>query len=99
MTLIWLGVLLVFGGVLQMVFQPIWRGRLSGRRRLAPSVRRWNRKDRAAASKSNQTGLGLCWSCSAALSCWPGQPSEPKPTSLTSRRVASASVLALCRFL
>ena len=33
MTLIWLGVLLVFGGVLQMVFQPIWRGRLSGRRR------------------------------------------------------------------
>jgi hypothetical protein len=34
MTLIWLGVLLVFGGVLQMVFQPIWRGRLSGRRQL-----------------------------------------------------------------
>src|SRR5882762_4405683 len=34
MTLIWLGVLLVFGGVLQMAFQPIWRGRLSGRRRL-----------------------------------------------------------------
>ena len=30
MTLIWLGVLLVFGGVLQMAFQPIWRGRLSG---------------------------------------------------------------------
>jgi len=34
MTLIWLGVLLVFGGMLQMVFQPIWTGRLSGRRRL-----------------------------------------------------------------
>ena len=34
MTLIWLGVLLVFGGVLQMAFQPIWHGRLSGRRRL-----------------------------------------------------------------
>ena len=34
MTLIWLGVLLVFGGMLQMAFQPIWRGRLSGRRRL-----------------------------------------------------------------
>ena len=34
MTLIWLGVLLVFGGVLQMAFQPIWRGRLSGRARL-----------------------------------------------------------------
>jgi hypothetical protein len=34
MTLIWLGVLLVFGGMLQMVFQPIWHGRLSGRKRL-----------------------------------------------------------------
>ena len=34
MTLIWLGVLLVFGGVLQMAFQLIWRGRLSGGRRL-----------------------------------------------------------------
>ena len=32
MTLIWLGVLLVFGGVLQLAFQPIWRGRLSGGR-------------------------------------------------------------------
>jgi hypothetical protein len=30
MTLIWLGALLVFVGVLQMAFQPIWRGRLSG---------------------------------------------------------------------
>ncbi|WOH69174.1 hypothetical protein [Bradyrhizobium sp. BWA-3-5] len=34
MTFIWLGVLLVLGGVLQMAYQPIWRGRLSGRRRL-----------------------------------------------------------------
>ena len=34
MALIWLGVLLVFGGVLQMAFQPIWRGRLSGTKRL-----------------------------------------------------------------
>jgi uncharacterized membrane protein len=34
MTLIWLGVLLVFGGVLQMAFQPIWRGRFSGGGRL-----------------------------------------------------------------
>ena len=30
MTLIWLGVLLVFGGVIQMAFQPMWRDRLSG---------------------------------------------------------------------
>ena len=34
MTLIWLGALLVFVGVLQMAFQPIWRGRMSGTRRL-----------------------------------------------------------------
>jgi uncharacterized membrane protein len=34
MTLIWLGALLVFVGVLQMAFQPIWRGRLSGGKRL-----------------------------------------------------------------
>ena len=34
MTFIWLGVLLVFGGVLQTAYQAIWRGRLSGRRRL-----------------------------------------------------------------
>jgi uncharacterized membrane protein len=34
MTLIWLGVLLVFVGVLQMAFQPMWRGRLSGTKRL-----------------------------------------------------------------
>jgi hypothetical protein len=36
MTLIMLGVLLVFGGMLQMAYQPIWRGRLSGGRRLRP---------------------------------------------------------------
>ncbi|WGR72487.1 MULTISPECIES: hypothetical protein [unclassified Bradyrhizobium] len=34
MTLVWLGVLLVFGGVLQMASQPIWHGRLSSTRRL-----------------------------------------------------------------
>ena len=36
MTLIWLGVLLVFGGMLHLAFQPIWRGRLSGRSRVRP---------------------------------------------------------------
>src|SRR5229473_3465827 len=30
----WLGALLVFVGVLQMAFQPIWRGRLSATKRL-----------------------------------------------------------------
>jgi hypothetical protein len=34
MTLIWLGVLLVFGGMIQLIYQPIWGGRLSGGRRL-----------------------------------------------------------------
>jgi hypothetical protein len=34
MTLIWLGVLHVFGGMIQLIYQPIWRGRLSGGRRL-----------------------------------------------------------------
>jgi hypothetical protein len=34
MILIWLGALLVFGGMLQLAYQPIWRGRLSGGRRL-----------------------------------------------------------------
>jgi hypothetical protein len=34
MTLVWLGALLVFVGLLQMAFQPIWRGRLSGTKRL-----------------------------------------------------------------
>ena len=34
MILIWLGALLVFGGVLSVSLQPIWRGRLSGGRRL-----------------------------------------------------------------
>ena len=31
---IWLGALLFFVGLLQMAFQPIWRGRLSGTKRL-----------------------------------------------------------------
>jgi hypothetical protein len=61
MTLIWLGVLLVFGGVLQMVFQPIWRGRLSGRRRLR-SGQDTLEPERPASGfgiKSNWPGLAL----------------------------------------
>jgi hypothetical protein len=70
MTLIWLGVLLVFGGVLQMVFQPIWRGRLSGRRRGDPPTP-WNLKDRLAALGLSRIGpVSLC-SCLAPLFCWP----------------------------
>src|SRR6267142_6204334 len=61
MTLIWLGVLLVFGGVLQMAFQPIWRGRLSGRKRLR-SGRDTLEPERPASGfgiKSNWPGLAL----------------------------------------
>ena len=58
MALIWLGVLLVFGGVLQMAFQPIWRGRLGGRARLRSGTR-WSLKDRVSGFeiKSNWPGL------------------------------------------
>ena len=63
----------------------------------APGVTRWNLKDRVAASASNRIGLDLCWSRLAALSCWPGLPSELKRTSLTLsgvvRYLAGPSVL------
>lgn len=36
MTLIWLGALLILGGVVFMAVQPIWRGRLSGVRPVRP---------------------------------------------------------------
>ena len=60
MTLIWLGALLVFVGVLQMAFQPIWRGRIVVQSDFAPGVTHWNLKDRGAASASNRIGLVLC---------------------------------------
>jgi len=64
MTLIWLGVLLVFCGVLHMAFQPIWRGRLSGRSRLHPERPSENTLEptRPAAGfgiKSNCPGIAL----------------------------------------
>jgi hypothetical protein len=63
MTLIWLGVLLVFGGMLHMAFQPIWRGRLSGRRRLRSGRPSDTLEPERPASgfgiKSNWPGLAL----------------------------------------
>jgi hypothetical protein len=65
-------------GVLQMAFQPIWRGRLRGGRRLRSGdpMTRWNLKERLAALGSNRIGLDFCWSRLAPRSCWPGLPSE-----------------------
>ncbi|UWU93133.1 hypothetical protein [Bradyrhizobium sp. CB1015] len=61
MTLIWLGALLVFVGVLQMAYQPIWRGRLSGTKR--PRSRLDTLEPKAPGSgfsiKSNWPGLVL----------------------------------------
>jgi len=63
MTLIWLGVLFVFGGVLQMAFQPIWRGRLSGGRGLRSGQPSDTLEPERPASgfgiKSNWPGLAL----------------------------------------
>ena len=40
MLVIWLGALFVLGGLLFMVAQPIWRGRLSDAKRTTPGVPR-----------------------------------------------------------
>ena len=40
MLVIWLGALFVFGGVVFMAAQPIWRGRLSDAKRTTPGVPR-----------------------------------------------------------
>jgi hypothetical protein len=60
MTLIWLGALLVFAGLLQMMYQPIWRGRLSGRRQPPTSKATGTLEPERPAS-----GFGL-------KSSWPG---------------------------
>jgi len=62
MTLIWLGVILVFGGMLLMAFQPIWRGRLSGRTRLRSRPGDTLEPERPAGGfgiKTNWPGLAL----------------------------------------
>ena len=62
MILIWLGALLVLGGMLQMAFQPIWRGRLSGRRRLRsrrPDTLEPARPGAGFGIKSNWPGLAM----------------------------------------
>jgi hypothetical protein len=77
MTLIWLGVLLVFGGVLQMAYQPIWQADSAIERDFARDpLTPWNLKDRRVALGSNRIGLELRWSRLAPLSCWPGLPSK-----------------------
>jgi hypothetical protein len=62
MTLIWLGVLLVFGGMILLIYQPIWRGRLSGRRRLRSQPIDTLEPERPASGfglKPNWPGLAL----------------------------------------
>jgi hypothetical protein len=62
MTLIWLGVLLVFVGVLQMAYQPIWRGRLSGRMGLHSRPSDTLEPERPASGfgiKSNWPGIAM----------------------------------------
>jgi hypothetical protein len=74
MTLIWLGVLFVFGGVLQMAYQPIWRGRLSGGRRLRPRRPSDTLEPERPASgfgiKSNWPGLAMFALGAAFLLAW-----------------------------
>ena len=63
MTLIMLGALLVFIGVLFMAAQPLWRGRLSGGRRLgsgkSTDTLEPPRPARGFGIKSNWPGLAL----------------------------------------
>ncbi len=63
MILVLLGALLVFGGVLYVAFQPIWRGRLSGRRQLRPGRPGDTLEPETPASgfgiKSNWPGLAM----------------------------------------
>ena len=60
---IWIGALLVVGGVLLMAVQPLWRGRLSGPRRThsaGPSVTLEPEKPaRGFSIRSNWPGLAL----------------------------------------
>jgi len=77
MTLIWLGVILVFGGVLQMEFQPIWRSRLSGRTRLRSRPSDTLEPERPAGGfgiKTNWPGLAL-----VALGAAMYRPGDLKP--------------------
>jgi hypothetical protein len=62
MTLMWLGVLLVFGGVLHIAYQPIWRGRLSCRTGLHSRPSDTLEPERPASGfgiKSNWPGIAM----------------------------------------
>jgi hypothetical protein len=99
MTRIWLGVLLAFGGVLQMAYQPIWRGGFAPGDPVTPL----NLKDRLAALGSNRIGLDLRWSRLAPRSCWPGLPSDFETNFVNGRALRGLSgrlsVLEPCLFL
>ena len=62
MLVIWLGALLVLGGILYLVAQPLWRARLSGRQAGAPGAGATLEPQRPAAGfglAANWPGLAL----------------------------------------
>ena len=80
MLVIWLGALFVLGGLLFMMAQPIWRGRLSDARRPSPGVPRDTlepRRPGAGFGKANWPGLvlivlgGILLLAGAGLGPWP----------------------------
>jgi hypothetical protein len=71
LTLIWLGALLVFGGVLQMALSSA-----AERDFARDSATPGTRKTGQWLLGLNRIGLDLRWSRLAPLSCWPGLPSE-----------------------
>jgi hypothetical protein len=67
MLVTWLGALLIFGGVLFMAFQAIWRGRLSGRSGSAVVSDSPEPRERASNTLEPQERGGLSFAKS-----WPG---------------------------
>jgi hypothetical protein len=63
MLVIWLGALFVLGGLLFMMAQPIWRGRLSDAKRTSPGVPRDTLEPRRPGAgftpKANWPGLAF----------------------------------------
>ena len=59
MLVIWLGALFVLGGLLFMMAQPIWRGRLSDAKRTSPGVPRDTLEPHTLEPRGPGAGFGL----------------------------------------